>query len=454
MFRFFFLFFFASLAAKADHKLSATNHHVIIISIDGFAAYLFDDPKTPIPTLRKLAAEGVRATGMKVSSPAVTWPNHTTLVTGVSPEKHSVLYNGIMVREKNAEAHREQEHDKSELVRVPTLYDFLHEKKFTTAAINWPCTRNAKTLDDNFPDVPSMIRHSSPRLIQELVDEKILNSTGDLGFALKNPVERDDVWNGAACLVLRERKPNLLLLHLLVTDVMQHKFGPQSAEGYEALGNADQHIKQLLETLNGAGLREETTIFILADHGFARVTKTLLPNVALRQAGLHKTSGISKSRVQIVSEGGIAMVYFNAPETREEDRKKTIELFRNHEGIDQVLEPKDFKKYGMPLPENNSQMGDLVLSAKDGYAFGSGSAGEESVLDTVKNKLSPGSHGYLSDNPKMNALFIAWGRGIQKGKQIGVIENIDVAPTAAALLGEKFPQADGKVLREISTSSE
>src|SRR5215217_5924484 len=72
--------------------------HVIIITIDGFAAYNLKDKNAPIPTLRKLAEEGAVAEGMKVCNPSVTWPNHTTLITGLRPDKHGVLFNGILMR--------------------------------------------------------------------------------------------------------------------------------------------------------------------------------------------------------------------------------------------------------------------------------------------------------------------------------------------------------------------
>ena len=49
----------------------------------------------------------------------------------------------------------------------------------------------------------------------------------------------------------------------------------------------------------------------------------------------------------------------------------------------------------------------------------------------------------------VNAVFIAVGRGIAKGTKLGVVENIDVAPTAAELLGVKIEGADGKVMKEI-----
>jgi len=60
-----------------------------------------------------------------------------------------------------------------------------------------------------------------------------------------------------------------------------------------------------------------------------------------------------------------------------------------------------------------------------------------------------GHHGYLASNPKMNAVFVAAGRGIRKGARVGVIDNIRVAPTIAHLLGVELPGARGKVLKEI-----
>ena len=82
-----------SLAQSVD-----TERHVVVISIDGFAAYLVNDPKVPLPTIRRLAREGcIIEGGMIVSDPSVTWPNHTTLVTGMKPGRHGTLANGVLV---------------------------------------------------------------------------------------------------------------------------------------------------------------------------------------------------------------------------------------------------------------------------------------------------------------------------------------------------------------------
>ena len=111
-------------AAHAADPAPDKDRHVILISIDGFPAWMWRDPSLSIPNLRRLAAEGAMADAMTVSNPSVTWINHTTMVTGVKPEKHGVLYNGLLVRQGPTLPPKiEQWVDKDKLVRVPTHYD-------------------------------------------------------------------------------------------------------------------------------------------------------------------------------------------------------------------------------------------------------------------------------------------------------------------------------------------
>src|SRR5204863_806015 len=136
------------------HSAASTNDHVLLITIDGLAASYLSDPQARLPTLRGLATNGAVAEALHVSNPTITWPNHTTLITGVSPAKHSVLFNGLLVRPGPGLPVRiDGRRDQAELVAVPTVYDLLSRAGYRTANINWPCTRNSKTLDNHFPDV-------------------------------------------------------------------------------------------------------------------------------------------------------------------------------------------------------------------------------------------------------------------------------------------------------------
>jgi predicted AlkP superfamily pyrophosphatase or phosphodiesterase len=446
----------AAFTLVALTVLSSTNHHVILITIDGGAAFYMNDPQAPLPTLRKLAAQGAVAEGMTVANPSITWPNHTTLVTGVYAEKHSVLFNGVLVRPGAGLSVRvDPRRDKADLVAVPTLYDLLHAKGYRTAGINWPCTRNSGTLHDDFPDTPDMIDYTTPKLVDELIAAGHLANNNATNYNRQSAPRRDQIWTEAAAHVIRTRKPNFMMFHLLITDGIQHRHGPRTMAAYTALAMADAHVRDLLTALDAAGIRERTTLFILADHGFEMSTNIVHPNLLLRKAGLldtnlvSKTPAVYKARAQIVSEGGTALVYLTNPETKQEDRVRVRQLFRSAEGIAEILEPDTFAKLGLPAPEKNAQMADFVLVPKPGHAFSNNAGGDEAMTAVTLTSGGLGNHGYLASNTNMNALFVASGRGIKRGAKVGVIDNRSVAPTLAHLLGQKLSGADGRVLTEI-----
>jgi len=449
-----YLFWLSLIILNGFHFLYAaeSDRHVVLITIDGFPAYMSRDPKTPIPRIRQLAAEGCVAEGMRTANPTVTWPNHTTLVTGVRANRHSVLFNGILVRGEADQAPKvDPKRDKADLVAVPTLYDLLHGRGLRTAGIDWPCTRNSASLDDDFPDSPENVLHTTPALRRELVAQRILSDETDASFAKLTGPGRDEVWTQAACWVIKERKPNLLLLHLLNTDGIHHRYGPQSPASYTALALADSYVGRIIDALDAAGIRSQTTLFVTADHGFANATNVLQPNVLLKQSSLLEigaTNQITKARVQVVPEGGSGMIYLNNPGTREEDRQRVRQLFSGKEGIQEILEPAQFAAAGLPSPEQNRGMADLVLIAKDGYAINGSAAGSDFVVP-VAGSVNAGYHGYIASNSKMDAPFIAAGRAINKNTKVGMIDNIDVAPTIAHLFDVKLEAAEGKVLTEI-----
>jgi predicted AlkP superfamily pyrophosphatase or phosphodiesterase len=441
-----------AMVSSALSRAEPPDTHVVLITIDGFPARMFHDPKSSIPNIRALAADGVSAEGMEVSNPTVTWPNHTTLVTGVRPSKHSVLFNGILTRGGPGEPVRiDPRKDKKELVRVETIYDLLHGQGFTTGAIDWPCTRGAATLDDDFPDTPEPLSHSTPRLVEDLVREGILPNNDDATFRAMSAPARDEVWTRAACYVIGKRMPNLLLIHLLNTDGTHHKYGPQSNASYTAVALADKFVGDIVGAIDQAGKRGQTTIFVTADHGFATATKLIQPNVLLRQAGLIELTASKKvgsARAQVVSEGGTGFVYFNNPETKEQDRAKVLKLFANQEGLLRIIQPGEYSGMGYPPPEKNQGMAELVLVPAQGYAVSGGVLGDE-FATPLKPGQNEGYHGFLASDPRMNALFVASGRGIRKGTKIGFINNVDVAPTIMHLFGKELPDADGKLLGAI-----
>jgi predicted AlkP superfamily pyrophosphatase or phosphodiesterase len=420
------------LCATAIPAQPQKDRTVVVISIDGLPAYAFDDPRLPAPTLRRLAREGAIAKGMRPVNPTVTWPNHTSMVTGVPPAVHGVLFNGMLVRQGVTVPPRiEPWRDKAEMVRVPTVYDLAYRAGLTTAQVDWVAIQNPGTITWEFAERP----RTEGRIEQEMIAAGLLTADEVAQFAQANIVWRDRIWTAAALHIIARHKPNLLLFHVLDLDSVHHRYGPRSPASNVAIAYADDRVREIIEALRVAGLADRATVLVVSDHGFKSVRRNIQPNVILRGQGL------TSADVSIISEGGTAMVYITNPAHRERLLPRVKEIFRAAEGVDRILDSSDFTAFGLPLPQDYDQMADLVLAAKNGYAFGSSEKGA-AYTDVAEG----GAHGYLSTDPEIQAIFIAWGLGIRPGVKLDVVENVDVAPTIAALLGLEMKNVRGKEL--------
>jgi len=432
------------LSTPQPQRPADRSNHVVIISLDGFPGWALDDPRLPVPALRRLAARGAVAKGMRPVNPSVTWPNHTTMVTGVTPAKHGVLFNGVLVREPGVPPRIEPWRDKKDMVRVPTLYDAAHARGLTTAQVDWVAIQNAPTITWEFRERPE----PKGPIALELLKAGALSEEDLDTFAKGNILWRDHVWTTAAAHILRRHRPNLLLFHLLTLDSTHHRYGPRTQAGMNTMAYLDTQVQTILDTLDETGLMTRTTVFVVSDHGFKLVKRQIRPNAAFMKAGLLKAeqSKVTHAQAWSVPEGGTAMVYVTVPDVTGQILQRTRAALEGIEGIEGVIEPRDYARYGLPLPSENDQMGVLFLTAKDGYAF-TAAVGDEVVVDAPAGSL--GAHGYVGTDPDMLALFIAAGRGIKPGVKLDVIDATALAPTAARLLGVELTGADGSLLTEV-----
>ena len=447
----------ASLIPWVLAQADATDRHVVLISIDGFAGYLVDDPKVPLPNIRRLAEEGcIVEGGMTVSDPSVTWPNHTTLVTGLKPGRHGVLANGVLVRGGvGVPVKIDSNRDQIDLVRVPTIADVAHAAGLRTAEVNWPCTRNSKSFDDQFPDVPNSLDYTTPRLRTELIEKGFLRDESQASFRSVSVVGLDYVWTEAACHLIRQRKPHLTLVHLLNNDATHHRRGAQTQDGYTANAYADMCVGRILDAIDDAGIRETTTVILVADHGFTLTPKAIRPNVVLRKAGLLTLDGgeLTEAQVHVVPEGGVGYVYCTNPATASQRAAFVQKLLLGQEGVADFLLPDRFNEVGFPHPRENNQVPDAIVVAKDGYGVSGNMTGETLVTTYQEARTALGSHGFLAKSPKMKAMCILSGVGIRPGGKIQGVDNTAVAPTIAKLLGLKYDYAEGKPLSNVFVTS-
>ena len=446
---------FALLAAVSSLHAAAPSEHVILVSIDGWAHHYFEDPKCHMPAVKALAAKGVRVKRMETSFPTVTWTNHTTLVTGVHPGRHGVLANEYYDRKerKKVPLIPDPIFNKDEIVKTPTIYDAAKTAGLTTAGVIWPASRGAKTLDWTVPDVfeqELFEKYGTPQLLEEaralgIPIEKQMEwcKLGNAGKA-----QRDYMYTQLATHIIRTKKPNFLALHLVSLDSFEHAHGRQVPEAYWAANDSDNRVADLIRATEEAGIRDKTTFIITTDHGFVTYTKSINANAALKKDGFVK-SMLGKnlapdSKVFAMAEGGACFVYVLDEANRDSILAEITPKLAKLEGVSGTVEAKDFAtRLRHITAAEDPREPDLVLLAADGYTF------TDSLADTneiIPNDPPKGAHGHDHLMPNLYGCCVISGAGIASGKVIDDIQNVDITPTMARLLGIPFPDADGKVI--------
>ena len=430
---------------------AASDRLVVLISIDGFPASLWRRMDAPTPNLKRLAAGGAQANAMTVANPSLTWPNHTTLVTGVYPRRHRVLFNGLLTRPGPGEAPLvDAQASKEQLVHAPTVYDVAHAAGLRTGESNWVAVAGARTIDWRFPEFP---RAEDP-VVAEMLQAGRLTPEELKGMEWGQPTNlpwHDGIWMRGARHILETHRPNLLLYHILTTDSTHHNYGPGNVASFAALAFADRLVGELVRSVEESGRMNETTFVITTDHGFKKVNRFAYPNVTLKKAGLLRAAGprIAAAAVCVRGGGGVAMVYITDPARRAELGPKVRELLAANEGVAEVLPGSEGPSLGMPSPDEFDGMGDFILYPKDGYAFRDTAVGEDETGPAINYG---GTHGAKANDPDLDGIFIAFGHGIRRGTTVERMRNVDVAPTVARLLGLTMTDIDGRALDEILAS--
>ena len=410
---------------------------VVVISLDAFAAASLHEPELPAPTLHALMQRGAYAASMQPINPTVTWPNHTAMVTGVDASLHHVLVNGLIVDQRTTTLPTiDMKAPKSRLVATPTVYDAAHQAGLTTAQVDWVAIEGAPSIDWQFAEHPD----PAGTIEQDLVRQGVITDDQLVHFGVPSQAWRDRIYTRAAVDIIQQHHPDLLLLHLLALDSIEHETGFGNNSGRNTIAFLDDRVKEVVDAVRAAGDFDRTIFIIVSDHGQQSVHQILHPNVLLKQAGLQASSASQPSFS--VPDDGFALVYQQHATKASIDALRS--LFAGKPGIRSVLTPAEAAKEGWPTPAQSDQAPDLLLYAADGYAFKEGDTG-----DYVTPTHEIGAHGYPNSDPLMQGIFIAAGFGIQPKGEIPAFPNVDIAPTIAQLLHVSLGRVQGKPLTEI-----
>lgn len=432
------------LALSLVASRGAQGAPVLLISIDGLLpeAYLYPDRLgLAVPNLRELKARGAWAQGAVSVMPSITFPAHTTIITGVSPSRHGVLSNEVFDPEgKLGGGWNWYASD----VQVPTLFDRVRAQGLKSAAVTWPATAGAP-IDLNLPD---MYPVANLREAKNLVSLARVGATAALLDEVLPPPQslvrlRDDTRVRVALRFLKEQ-PHLMAVHFLELDDAQHAYGPRSPQALAMIERLDTHLGTLFAELRAQGRWDETTVVLVSDHGFLPMEREVRVGALLRTLGLLGVDAqgrLESWRAFCWAQGGSAAVYLH-PQASAEDRRTlddAIRLLQSNPayGVGRVFRGSEIQALG-GLPGAHA-----VFDALPGFSFGRALDAPELVGAKVG-----GAHGHHPSRRQSRASFIIRGPGIEANKNIGLVRLLDVAPTVARILGVELGPVEGRVLTE------
>ncbi|HEY4063738.1 MAG TPA: ectonucleotide pyrophosphatase/phosphodiesterase [Puia sp.] len=417
--------------------LAQPARHVVLISIDAMRPEFYLDPVWPAPTLQRLKREGVYAERVIPVFPTVTYPNHTSIITGALPVHHGIGANTPFEPE-GVTGRWNWEYS---LIKCPTLWSAVRSAGLSSAAVVWPVTVGAP-IDYNVPDIWSLDRKTDNiQLLKQLatprgiVDELEANATGQLKAEdINSELLRTDENTGRmAAYLLEKYRPALTALHLVAVDHACHTYGREGQEVRVAVAAVDRVIAEILEALEKAGIRDSTAVLVVGDHGFSDVHSTLFPNVWLKKAGILGEGPQWKAMFQ--SASGSAFLHLQRADdsaTLRAVRALLSGLPAGQQRLFTVFGRDELDKAGADRSVA------LALSPLPGIAIGGSADGE--VLRPAGQK---GTHGYYPSFPGIFTGMVGWGTGVRAGFVIPTMGIQDIAPIVARLLGVNFAAPDG-----------
>jgi predicted AlkP superfamily pyrophosphatase or phosphodiesterase len=429
---------------------------LLVISIDGLhPGYVIDADRhgVSIPTLRSFVREGAYASGVIGVVPTVTFPSHTTLVTGVSPAEHGIVANTPF---DPRHTNREGWYWYAEDVRVPTLWSAAKARGLTTAGVNWSVTVGDTSIDYLIPELWRAVNDEDVKLLRavsrpEGVLARLERDLGPYVNGYEDTVEADVIRTRFSAALLREHRPTFMAVHLIALDGFEHREGPYTAPVFATLEALDAMIGEL----SAAALANdpETVVAIVSDHGFFATHTSVNLRVPFVAAGLIELAGpiepgvapsISSWQAQLIPSGGSAAVILRDradDSVRAKVRALLTDIARNRDnGIERVVERADIERAG-GFPD-----ADFLVEFAPGYYSGTALAG-----DLLTPATSRGTHGYRPDHPEMHAALFLKGRGIAK-QALGVVDMRAIAPTFAEILGVELSSAKVTAL-EVARSA-
>ena len=427
------------------------SRYVIVLSND---ALVYDDLAylQKLPNFSRIWERTARVEQIRSVYPTLTYPCHTTLMTGNYPDRHGIVHNETpQLLCRSAAWH----HFRAD-VRGTDLFDAAKAAGLRTAAVSWPVT-------GNHPSIDYLINEYSPQTPDESLREcyahsgsscEVLEKVVDANLHLHrigvHPYYDAFVY-GCACSIIRAFQPNLLMIHPANIDGYRHSTGMFSDLVLHGLHEIDIWLGDILKACEDTGIYEETDFFLVSDHGQLNIRRMLSLNAVLCENGL----------IDLDAEGNIvdftafakscslsAQVYLKHPED-EAARKKTQTVLQRLcddgvYGITRVYTAAEAAR------EEHVAGGFSFMLEGDGFTAFENDWHRPLVhsAEFSDYRVGRATHGHHPDKGPQPTLM-AFGPHIRAGALLKQAALVDEAPTFARALGIHLGDTDGSCLEAL-----
>jgi predicted AlkP superfamily pyrophosphatase or phosphodiesterase len=369
---------------------------LLVISVDGMDwRYLRDADSLglKLPHIRALLKHSQVADGVVGVWPTITWPSHTTMLTGLPPFQHGILANA------GGPLDISQSYWSATKIKAPTLTQCAVAQGRTTAAINWPVTVNAN-ITWNLPevyakrngdssDLVTVDRYGTPGLVAEITRTYP-------SFAYRWLDDRTRTL--ATIYLLKQKQPDLVLLHLAELDSEAHEEGPFTPSANAVAERSDELIGDILKVLP-----KDYAVALVSDHGFEKIDHTA--NLKAMAAGAGVTGEMTVASGMVSSNDPQVATWLRAQSGKGDvGREIPVAEVKHFAGTDVAAA---FE----PAPH--------VTFSSSGAARGTPS--------------NAGTHGFWPTRPDYHSIFALSGPGIKAGK-LGEIEMTSLRDRFAKVL--------------------
>jgi predicted AlkP superfamily pyrophosphatase or phosphodiesterase len=315
-------FCFAALwLCQTAAQAAGQAHYYILVVWDGMRPDFVTPELTP--TLYSLRQQGVWFANHHSAFPTSTEVNGTVLATGAFPGHSLIQANNEYRPDINPlkpvptqaiqTIRRGDELTGNKYIAVSTLAEHVQANHEHTAVVGAKPVALLQDRRARPADAPNPIWYAESSLPASL-EASLTNQFGifpEIGL----PNTGRDQW-AVRCLTeafWSKQPPRYSVLWLSEPDNSQHKRGPGSPEALAAIRNCDDRLATLLQALEKRGIRQDTDIIVVSDHGFSTIGGGCDVGNTLRKAGFHAQSTWKQppqtNDIVVVGNGGYVMLY-------------------------------------------------------------------------------------------------------------------------------------------------